>query len=174
MDCLLVIDLQKDFVDPGGALYFEGAEKVVEPILKLVERFKKDGKPIVTTQDWHDPDDEEFKIWPKHCVAGEEGAELTQKLKKALNGYEKYYPVKKKRYSAFYGTDFDSLIKEKGWKSFIVCGVVTNICVLFTVEELRNRGYEVRLFRKGVTSYDEELHKFALREMEEVLKVEMM
>ena len=174
MDCLLIIDLQKDFVDPGGALYFKGAEKVVPPILKLVEEFKKDGKPIVTTQDWHDPDDEEFKIWPKHCVAGEEGAELTQSLKEALVNYENHYTIKKKRYSAFYGTNFDSLIKEKGWSSFTVCGVVTNICVLFTVEELRNRDYEVRLFKAGVASFDDELHRFALREMMEILKVEVI
>ncbi len=171
---LLVVDLQRDFVDPSGALYFEGAEKVIDPIIKLVEEFKRENLPIITTQDWHDEDDEEFKVWPKHCVAGSEGARLTEKLEDALRGYEKHYTVRKTRFSAFYGTDFDDLIKRLGVDEFDVVGVVTHICVLFNVEELRNRDVKGRVHEDGVASYDEELHKFALREMKEVLGAEII
>ena len=171
---LLVIDVQRDFVDPGGALYFEGAEKVVDPILDLVEEFKREDLPIFTTQDWHDPDDREFEVWPKHCVAGTDGARLTERLERALEGYEKHYAVKKTRFSAFYKTDFERMIGELGVDEFEVVGVVTNICVLFTVEELRNRDIPVKVHVDGVRSYDEELHEFALRQMREVLGVELV
>ena len=174
MKALLIIDLQRDFVDPGGALYFEGAESVVDYIKKLAEKFKKDELPIITTQDWHDENDEEFKVWPRHCVAESEGARLTEKLEKALEGYEKHHSIKKTRFSAFYKTDFDDLIKKLGIDEFDVVGVVTHICVMFTVEELRNRGYRVRVHEKGVKSYDEELHRAAMRIMKEVLGAEVV
>ena len=174
MKALLVIDVQRDFVDPGGALYFEGAEKVVDYIVELVEKFKKEGLPIITTQDWHDENDREFEVWPKHCVAGTDGARLTEKLEKALEGYDKHYSVKKTRFSAFYRTNFEDLIKELGIDEFEVVGVVTNICVMFTVEEIRNRDIPVRVHEKGVTSYDEELHRFAIRQMKEVLGAEIV
>jgi nicotinamidase/pyrazinamidase len=171
---LLVIDLQRDFVDPGGVLYFEGAEKVTDYAVKLVEEFKEKGLPIITTQDWHDENDKEFEVWPKHCVAGSEGARLTEKLEKSLEGYEKHYSIKKTRFSAFYKTNFDDLISELGIDEFEVVGVVTNICVMFTVEEIRNRDIPVKVHEKGVTSYDEELHKCALRQMKEVLGAEIV
>ena len=174
MKALLVIDVQRDFVDPGGALYFKGAEKVVDYIVDLVEKFKKEGLPIITTQDWHDENDREFEVWPKHCVAGTDGARLTEKLEKALEGYDKHYSVKKTRFSAFYKTNFEDLIKELEIDEFEVVGVVTNICVMFTVEEIRNRDIPVRVHEKGVTSYDEELHRFAIRQMKEVLGAEIV
>ena len=173
MKALLVIDLQRDFVDPGGALYFEGAEGVIEPILERIELYKREKLPIITTQDWHDPDDREFRVWPRHCVAGTDGARLTDRVERALEGYENHHSVKKTRFSAFYKTNFDELIKELGIDEFEVVGVVTNICVLFTVEELRNRDIPVRVMERGVKSYDEELHRFALRQMGEVLGVEI-
>jgi len=161
--------MQRDFVDPGGALYFEGAEKVIDYVVDLVRKFKGENLPIITTQDWHDEDDEEFKVWPKHCVAGTDGARLTRRLEEELKGYEKHYSVKKTRFSAFYKTNFEDLIKELSIDEFEVVGVVTNICVMFTVEEIRNRDIPVIVHEKGVTSYDEELHRFAIRQMREVL-----
>ncbi len=171
---LLVIDVQRDFVDPNGALYFKGAESVVEPILERVREYKSRGLPVITTQDWHDPEDREFEVWPKHCVAGTDGARLTEKLEMELEGYENHHAIKKARFSAFYKTNFEDLIKELGIDEFEVVGVVTNICVLFTVEELRNRDIPVKVYTKGVKSYDEELHEFALRQMKEVLGVELV
>ena len=171
---LLVVDLQRDFVDKDGALYFEGAEKVIDPILKWVEEFKKENLPIITTQDWHDPEDREFNIWPKHCVANTDGARLTEKLEKALKDYPNHFSVKKNRYSAFYNTNLEKIIRDNEIDEVYVCGVVTHICVLFTVEELRNRDIPVKIITEGVASYDEELHRFALREMKEILGAEFI
>ncbi len=174
MKALLIIDLQRDFVDPGGVLYYEGAEKVIDYVVSLAERFKEENLPIITTQDWHDEDDREFEVWPKHCVAGSDGARLTEKLEKALDGYKNHYSVKKTRFSAFYKTDFDELIKDLGIDEFEVVGVVTNICVMFTVEEIRNRDIPVKVHEKGVSSYDKDLHRFAIRQMREVLGAEVI
>ena len=174
MRALLIVDLQRDFVDREGALYFEGAEKVVDYIVELARKFREEDLPIITTQDWHDENDKEFEVWPRHCVAGSEGARLTEKLEEVLKGYNRHYYIRKTRFSAFYKTNFEELIKDLDLDEFEVAGVVTNICVLFTVEELRNRDLKVILHEKGVTSYDGDLHRFALREMKEVLGVEII
>lgn len=52
---------------------------------------------IIFTMDWHRSDDEEFKIWPKHCIMGTKGAEIVDEL----NTKEEDYFVRKRRYSAF-------------------------------------------------------------------------
>ncbi|KAF2958957.1 cysteine hydrolase [Thermotoga sp. Ku-13t] len=174
MRALLLIDLQRDFVEPGGALYFPKAESVLLPVLNLVEKYKQENLPIITTQDWHEEDDAEFRIWPKHCVKNTHGAELVKQLKDSLAGYQKHIAVRKTRYSAFYGTDFEEILKSHGIDEVEVCGVVTHICVLFTVEELRNRGIRTIVRKEGVASYDESLHTCALRLMSEVLRAEVV
>lgn len=171
---LLIIDLQNDFVKPGGVLYSRGIEKVIPKIVSLVETFKKEKLPIITTMDWHAAHDPEFEKWPPHCVENTEGATLVKELSNSLKWYEMHYTIKKRRYSAFFGTEFDELLKRLDVEEIHVVGVATNICVLFTVEELCNREYKVILHENGTASYDEELHKSALREMKEVLGVEIL
>ncbi|MGJ8454217.1 cysteine hydrolase family protein [Pseudothermotoga sp. U03pept] len=174
MRALVVIDMQNDFVKPGGALYFTGAEEVIAPVVELVKEAKKRSELIITTQDWHEPDDAEFKIWQRHCVKNTEGAKIVEPLMNELKYYEKHIKIHKTRYSAFYGTNFDEILKEHPIDEVDLCGVVTHICVLFTAEELRNRQIPVKLHQKAVASYDDELHRCAIRMMKEVLNVEVV
>ncbi len=174
MRALLIIDLQNDFARPGGALYFEGAETIIPFILGKVLEYKKEGLPIITTQDWHQQDDLEFQRFGKHCVAGSEGAELVKELLVELQDYQEYYSVKKRRFSAFFETNLDELLKELGIQEIDVCGLVTNICVLHTVEELCNRDIVVRVWEKGVKSYDSGEHEWALKHMERILGAQVV
>ena len=169
MEALIIVDVQNDFAKPGGTLYFPGAERVISPILELVKEFRENRLPIIYTRDWHEDNDYEFGIWGVHCLHDTKGSEIVDELKEALKGYERAFEVKKSRYSAFYGTNLEFLLKELGITKVQVVGLVTHICVLFTVEELRNRGIETIVHSNCVDSFDKEMHKFALREMEEVL-----
>ncbi|OAA30626.1 cysteine hydrolase [Kosmotoga arenicorallina S304] len=174
MKALLIVDIQNDFVKPTGTLYSNGVEGIIPNILSLVEMFKKEGVPIITTMDWHKVHDPEFEKWPPHCVEKTEGAALIMELDDSLKNYEKHYTIKKRKYSAFFDTNFEGLLKSLNIEEIHVVGVATNICVLFTVEELCNREYKVVVHEKGTASYDEKLHRFALREMKEVLGVEIL
>jgi len=169
MEALIIVDVQNDFAKPGGALYFPGAERVISPILELVKEFRENRLPIIYTRDWHEDNDYEFGIWGVHCLHDTKGSEIVDELKEALKGYERAFEVKKSRYSAFYGTNLEFLLKELGITKVHIVGLVTHICVLFTVEELRNREIETIVHSNCVDSFDKEMHKFALREMEEVL-----
>jgi len=172
-DLLVVVDMQNDFVTEGGALYFHQAEKVKLVVLDIVKDRMRKGYNLIFTKDWHTPDDLEFKRFPVHCVEETYGADLFDELKSVIKNYPKINFILKKRFSAFYGTNFDELLKILSPKNIEVCGVDTNICVMYTVEELRNRDYDVVVYEDGVASYDDNLHEFAISQMKDVLGAKM-
>lgn len=169
MRAFLIVDMQKDFCYKNGALYIPGAEEIFEPTKKVVEKAR--GKiPLIFTQDWHREDDEEFKIWPKHCIAGTEGAEIIDEL----GTTKKDYFVKKRRYSAFFGTDLDLLLRELKVEELFVCGVATNICVLHTAGDAAIKGYSVSVLKdctKALSDYDQE---YALKHMKNVFNAKIV
>ncbi|WP_456400417.1 cysteine hydrolase family protein [Mesoaciditoga sp.] len=166
---LMVVDMQNDFVTKNGSLYFEKAESVKPVVLDCVKKYIENNAPIIFTQDWHDEYDKEFNIFPKHCIKDTWGAQLFDNLKKIAEEYDNAFFVKKKKYSAFYRTNLDEKLRTLSPKTVEVCGVTTNICVLFNVEELRNRDFEVIVYENAVASYDDNLHDFAIQQIKDVL-----
>ncbi|MFH1003124.1 MAG: isochorismatase family cysteine hydrolase, partial [Chloroflexota bacterium] len=114
--------------------------------------------------DRHDPDDLEFRMFPPHCVTGTAEAEVIPELA----GYPGEI-ILKKRYSAFYGTPLAEKLEQLQPEKLIVCGVCTDICVLHTVADARNRDYAVEVPVDAVASFDREGHRFALEHLEKVL-----
>ncbi|MBB6063438.1 nicotinamidase/pyrazinamidase [Thermosipho japonicus] len=174
MKALMIIDMQNDFAKKGGALYFEGAEKVIPKITDLIKEAKSRNLPIILTQDWHDENDKEFEIWPKHCIKNTAGAMIVSEIQELLNDYNNVYYIKKTRYSAFYKTDLENILENLSIDEVNVVGLVSNICVLFTVEELRNRDIKVNLYKNGTDSYDKQLHNAALKIMSQVLQAKIL
>lgn len=170
-EVLIVVDMQRGFLEPGYPLYCGDAvrEKVIPAVKSMIERKLKEGAKLIFTQDWHQPDDPEFKMWPRHCVAGTEEAEIVPELA----SYEGIH-IHKTRYSAFYNTNLDQILKEIAPDKVTVCGVCTDICVLYTVADLRNRDYPVEVHEKCVASFDPEAHEWALKHMEKILGVKVI
>jgi nicotinamidase-related amidase len=77
--------------------------------------------------------------------------------------------IPKTRYSAFYGTNLEERIRELSPDRVVMCGVCTDICVLHTVADLRDRDYRVEVPVDCVATFDEEAHAFALKHIERVL-----
>jgi len=77
--------------------------------------------------------------------------------------------IPKKRYSAFYNTPLEARLKNLRPKKLVICGVLTNICVLHTTADARNRDYEVEIPVNCVASPDEAAYRSALEHMEKVL-----
>jgi len=136
---LIVVDMQNDFVNPKGALYVKGSEKIVPTIRSLVEKARKKNVMIVFTMDTHMEDDIEFSIWPKHTVEGSWGWQIVDELKPEKNDVI----VRKLRYDAFFGTPLDHILRIRGIEYVVVCGVVANICVLHTAGSAALHGYKV-------------------------------
>ena len=166
---VLVIDMLRGFMEEKNPLYCgDHARRIIPNIQRLLEQELAQGSKIFYICDHHDPDDLEFKMFPPHCIAGTAESEVIPELAK--------YPgeiVKKKRYSAFYGTDLENRLKKLKPDKIIVCGVCTDICVCHTVANARNRDYQVEVPVDCVASFDEKAHYFALEHMEKVLGVKL-
>ena len=162
---VLVIDMVRGFMEEGYPLYVgEKGRGIIPNIQRLLERELAQGSKVFFIGDQHDPDDLEFKIYPPHSVAGTVEAEVIPELAR--------YPgevIPKKRYSGFFGNQLEEKLNELKPEKLIVCGVATNICVLYTVADAKNRDYEVEVPTDCVASFNEAAHRFALEHMRKVL-----
>ncbi|MDD2472065.1 MAG: cysteine hydrolase, partial [Dehalococcoidales bacterium] len=162
---VLVIDMLKGFCEEGYPLYCgQNACKIIPEIRKLLEEELEKGSHILFIADSHSSDDLEFKMFPPHCIKGTAESEIINEL--ACIPGEK---IGKTRYSAFYNTDLESRLEELKPGKLIVCGVCTDICVMHTVADARNRDYEVEVAADCVASFNSQAHEWALEHMETVL-----
>lgn len=165
MKALLVIDMLKDFINRDGALYCgDSSRKIIPFVQKKIEEFHRKRQLVAFIRDAHRPDDLEFKLFPRHSVRNTPGAEIIAELPVG----KKDVMVPKNRYSAFYGTKLEKILKEHKVTEVHVLGVCTSICVMDTVGDLRNRDYPVIVYRKGVADFDPEFHRFSLARMRKI------
>ncbi len=164
-NAVLVIDMLRGFLEEGYPLYC-GAEarRIIPNVQGLLERELALGAKIFYVCDSHDADDLEFKMFPPHCIKGTPEAEVIPELCS--------YPgelILKQRYSAFYNTYLAERLEELKPDKLIICGVCTDICVLHTVADARNRNCEVEVPVDCVAAMNEKSHRFALEHMETIL-----
>ncbi len=163
---LIVVDMLKDFIEEDGALFCgDECRRIIPFVVETVEDMRNEGVTIIFLGDCHDENDKEFTLFPPHCIANTEGAELIDDLK-VMPGE---YFITKTRYSGFYNTDLDEVLTSEGIDHVYLVGVCTSICVMETVAGLRNRDYPTFVFRRGVADFDQKAHNFALERMEKTL-----
>jgi nicotinamidase/pyrazinamidase len=162
---VLVVDMLRGFCEEGYRLYVgETIRQIIPKIRRLLEEEKAKGSHIIFLCDSHAPDDKEFEMFPPHCVRGTEEAEIIPELRQ-FDGEV----IPKTRFSCFYGTNLDERLRELKPDKIIVVGVCTDICVMHTVADARNRDYSVEVPADCVATFDREAHRYALRHMEKIL-----
>lgn len=166
-NALIVVDMQCGFMSPEGSLYCgEAARAIIPGIQKLAAREAAAGSLVVFTVDTHAPDDKEFAMFPPHCVAGTPDTEIIPELA----GLARQHTIlPKRRYSAFFETDLADRLADFQPEQVIVVGDCTDICVLHTVADLRNRDYPVWVPADLVASFDADAHAWALRHLKSIL-----
>ena len=169
-DVLLVIDMLVGFMEEDHGLYCgDAARDIIPAVRSLIEQHHNTNSPVIFVCDSHDPDDLEFEIFPEHCIKGTEEAMIIHDLR----GYDGYH-LPKRRYSAFFDTDLDKRLSELSPETVTICGVCTDICVMYTAADARNRDYKVKVYADGVASFDLDAHRIALRHMEDILGVRVI
>lgn len=157
-------DMLNDFIEENHPLEVPMAGKIVPNIKKQILRARKLQIPVIYCCDAHGKHDPEFNIWPKHAIKGTEGARVVKKLKPCKGDYM----VTKSHYSCFYKTTLDALLKRLGKTHLIVTGVVTNICILYTVADAYARGYKITIPADCVAALTKREQQFALQQMKHI------
>ena len=167
---LLLVDVQKDFL-PGGRLAVPKGDSVLPVLGAWVKAFDQAALAIFASRDWHPANHVSFEDqggpWPPHCVAGTSGANLSEDLKLPRHALliDKGTDPKHDAYSAFQGTDLDTLLKARDITALVVGGLATEYCVLNTVKDALALGYQVLVLEDGIKALAAEPGALAIEEM---------
>ena len=177
---LVVIDMQRDFVEPGGFGEALGndvssLQAVIAPCRRVLEAARRIGMTVIHTREGHAADlgdcppsklvrgRGDKKIGDpgpmgRILVRGEHGHDIVPELAPKRGEIVIDKPGK----GAFFATSLDHVLRNRGIKSLIVCGVTTEVCVHTTVREANDRGYECVVLSDCVGSYFPEFQRVAL------------
>jgi nicotinamidase/pyrazinamidase len=160
------VDVQSDFMLPGGKLYVPGAEKLLPNIRRLTDAARQGRVFLVSHGCFHAAHDPEFQTFPPHCVKGTAGAEfvpeaLTEKIARVENDPAANLPedlstyqqilLEKQTLNIFESRHADALVTRLGDRAeFVVFGVVTEYCVSLAVKGLMARGRRVALVKDAI------------------------
>lgn len=154
---VLVVDMLDDFIT--GALKCERAAKTVPAAQAFLETVRGKGVPVIFCCDAHLKGvDRELTLWGEHAMAGSDGAKVTP----ALGPEAGDYTVLKRRYSAFFHTDLDLLLRELGVTKVLLFGIQAHICVQHTAADAYFLGYDVVLVEPLIEAFTEDLKRAAM------------
>ena len=159
---LLVIDMQRFFLDPSSPTFTCGGLAVLPNVKRLIEAFRGAGLPVIFTKHVHHPSGMDAGImgwwWDGMCLEGTEESEIHDEIV-PLDG-EKV--VTKHRYSSFYDTDLETVLRCQRIEDVVICGIMTNMCCESTARGAYYRDYRVFFLADGTGSINEEMHMASL------------
>ena len=176
---VVIIDMQRDFIEPGGFGELLGNDvsllkSAVGPCRAVLDAARRAGLTVVHTREGHRPDLSDLLPAKRTrggktfvgtdgpmgriLVRGEVGHDIVPELR-PLDGEP---IVDKPGKGAFWQTDLHLILEARGIRSLILCGVTTEVCVNTTAREANDRGYEVLVVADACGSYFPEFHRVAL------------
>ncbi|MGB9771323.1 MAG: cysteine hydrolase family protein [Candidatus Kapaibacteriota bacterium] len=159
---LLVIDMQKFFLDPNSPTFTCGGIAVIDNIKFLIQKYRENNLPVIFTRHVHDKDGVDAGImkwwWQGMCVEGTPESEIIDDLK-PLPG-EKV--ISKHRYSAFYNTDLEVYLRGLKVEDLVITGIMTNMCCESTARDAYYRDYRVFFLADATGSVTEQMHLASL------------
>jgi nicotinamidase-related amidase len=164
---LLLVDVLHGFLSPEGTLYHPDAKAAAEPLRQLRDTARAAERLIVYAMDHHRPGVFDFELLHvrEHCVAGEADAEPFEDFVPA-DGALNEIAITKRRYSAFYGTELDMLLREHRIDTVVLAGVKTNVCLRATAQDAFAGGYRVIVPRDATCSNRPHLAEASLEDIE--------
>ena len=159
---LLVVDMQYFFLDPASPTYTCGGQAIIPNIQKIIRAFRQAGRPVIYSRHVHHPDGLDAGImgwwWEGMCLEGSPESEIHRDI--APIGNEKV--INKHRYSAFYNTDLETILRILKVEDLVMTGIMTNMCCESTTRDAYFRDYRVFFTADGTGSVTEEMHLASL------------
>ncbi|MCK4716841.1 MAG: cysteine hydrolase [Candidatus Marinimicrobia bacterium] len=159
---LIVIDMQKFFLDAGSPTFTCGGLAILPALKRVIGAFRKAGRPVIFTRHVHHPDNLDSGImkwwWEGMCLEGSPESEIHPDIAPAPN--EKV--IFKHRYSSFYNTDLETVLRCLRIEDLVISGIMTNLCCESTARDAYYRDYRVFVLADGTGSINEEMHLASL------------
>jgi nicotinamidase-related amidase len=159
---LLVVDMQRFFLDPASPTFTCGGVAIIPTVERLMDAFRRAGRPVIFTRHVHQPGDIDCGImgwwWEGKCLEGSPESEIHTHV--APMPGEKV--VFKHRYSAFYNTDLETVLRCLKVEDIVISGIMTNLCCESTARDAYYRDYRVFFPADGTGSISEEMHLASL------------
>lgn len=176
------VDVQEDFMLPGGKLYVPGAEKILPNILRIVSAAVEGGVLLVSSGDSHPENDPEFETFPPHCLRGTPGARIlpegmAENFRTIPNDAAHRLPsdilrcpqviFEKQTLDVFDNPHAGELVERLGSDAeYVVFGVVTEYCVRLAAKGLLERRRKVAIVKDAIETLKPEDGRRALQELQ--------
>ena len=172
ISALLIVDMQNDFVLPGAPAVVSGAYDTIPkikalldwqhvrrwPVFHVIREYRADGSDIEITRR------EAFLAGPRYAVPGTQGADIVAGLNPASGDYR----IVKPRFSAFFGTELDLILRGLGVTEIVLCGTQYPNCIRATAFDAISLGYQTVIVTDATSAASEEVVQSNIRDLRNV------
>lgn len=164
---LIIVDMVKDFTDPDGLVYYPQNREVLPSIKKVLDKCREKNILVVFMQHCNRADkfDEKASAMRRNCIEGTDGIEIDP----ILDVKTEDYVIQKRRYSGFFATDLDLVLRENGIKNTVIVGTKTNCCIRATVTDAFYLNYNPIVIRECVATNSETANEVHLTDIDKYL-----
>lgn len=158
VSALLVVDMQQFFLDEASPTFTCGGVAILPRVKRLLNAFRLMRRPVIFTKHVHHPNNIDSGImgwwWEGMCVEGS----LESEIHAELDPLPSEKVIYKHRYSAFYNTDLETVLRCMKVEDIVISGIMTNMCCESTTRDAYYRDYRVFLPADGTGTINEEMH----------------
>jgi len=158
---VVLVDMARDFVEPGGFIadaggqeYQARARAIVEPLKRLTAAARASGAKVVYSTDEHTPDDLEMRKWPPHSMKGSEWSEILPDLAPKPGDLS----IPKTTYSGFQSSDMESQLRARGIDTLYITGLHTDCCCRHTSGDAFQKGFNLVWVTDALQAFTQEGH----------------
>lgn len=165
---LLIVDMVKDFTDPHGLVYYPQNREILPHIAEVLRRCREKKKLVIFLQQCNRAGkwDEKAAAMRPNCIEGTSGIEIDDALQV---DYDHDYVIRKRRYSGFFGTDLDLVLRENHIEHLIIVGTKTNCCIRATVTDAFYLDYDPIVIRECVATDSKTVNQVHLQDIDKYL-----
>ncbi len=165
---LLIVDMVNDFTSEDGLVFYPANRIILPKIKDLLDVSRKNDLLIIFLQHCYRKGkyDKNLINMRPNCVEGSGGEDIDEMLDV---DFEKDYVIKKRRYSGFFGTDLDLVLRENNIENTIIVGTKTNCCIRATAMDAYYRDYNVFVVSDCVATNDETVNQVYLNDIDKYI-----